>query len=166
MLERVFSSLLLPINSKKEKENSKKSNKCFFESNNSIQPSTLFNTHARCIQRDDESWTGQLKTRLSFSLASNSSPFSQHAPESPPISNLSSFHSSIHLLNPQGPVFSSTYSPPISLGQKCQYTDHHSQVRTLWASRAPTAYFSAPYKVASVSHWMGVQDCHFWLLEE
>ncbi|XP_075875729.1 supervillin-like isoform X2 [Nelusetta ayraudi] len=25
------------------------------------------------------------------------------------------------------PVFSSTYSPPISLGQKCQYTDHHSQ---------------------------------------
>ncbi|XP_071394136.1 supervillin [Centroberyx affinis] len=25
------------------------------------------------------------------------------------------------------PVFSSTYSPPISLGQKCQYIDHHSQ---------------------------------------
>nr|XP_046263206.1 supervillin-like isoform X4 [Scatophagus argus] len=25
------------------------------------------------------------------------------------------------------PVFSSTFSPPISLGQKCQYTDHHSQ---------------------------------------
>uniref|UniRef100_A0A665XE07 Supervillin n=1 Tax=Echeneis naucrates TaxID=173247 RepID=A0A665XE07_ECHNA len=28
------------------------------------------------------------------------------------------------------PVFSSTFSPPISLGQKCQYIDHHSQVRT------------------------------------
>nr|XP_024661692.1 supervillin isoform X11 [Maylandia zebra] len=25
------------------------------------------------------------------------------------------------------PVFSSTFSPPISLGQKCQYIDHHSQ---------------------------------------
>ncbi|KAM4556028.1 supervillin isoform 9-T9 [Fundulus diaphanus] len=25
------------------------------------------------------------------------------------------------------PVFSSTYSPPISLGQKCQYIDHHGQ---------------------------------------
>ncbi|XP_068196002.1 supervillin isoform X2 [Antennarius striatus] len=25
------------------------------------------------------------------------------------------------------PVFSSTYSPPISLGQKCQYIDHHCQ---------------------------------------
>ncbi|XP_035994497.1 supervillin isoform X5 [Fundulus heteroclitus] len=25
------------------------------------------------------------------------------------------------------PVFSSTYSPPISLGQKCQYVDHHGQ---------------------------------------
>ncbi|XP_076003649.1 supervillin-like [Genypterus blacodes] len=25
------------------------------------------------------------------------------------------------------PVFSSTFSPPISLGQKCQYVDHHSQ---------------------------------------
>uniref|UniRef100_A0A672Z0G0 Supervillin n=1 Tax=Sphaeramia orbicularis TaxID=375764 RepID=A0A672Z0G0_9TELE len=28
------------------------------------------------------------------------------------------------------PVFSSTFSPTISLGQKCQYIDHHSQVRT------------------------------------
>ncbi|XP_011484288.1 supervillin isoform X3 [Oryzias latipes] len=26
-----------------------------------------------------------------------------------------------------GPVFSSTFSPPISLGQKCQYIDHHGQ---------------------------------------
>ncbi|XP_040910366.1 supervillin isoform X2 [Toxotes jaculatrix] len=26
------------------------------------------------------------------------------------------------------PVFSSTFSPPISLGQKCQYIDHHSQM--------------------------------------
>lgn len=71
-------------------------------------------------------------------------PFSQHAPQSLPISNLSFFHSSIHLLNPQEPVFSSTYSPPISLGQKCQYTDHHTQVRTLWASRAPASYFCVP----------------------
>lgn len=30
----------------------------------------------------------------------------------------------------QEPVFSSTYSPPLSLGQKCQYIEHHSQVRT------------------------------------
>uniref|UniRef100_A0A8C9YUM2 Supervillin n=1 Tax=Sander lucioperca TaxID=283035 RepID=A0A8C9YUM2_SANLU len=28
------------------------------------------------------------------------------------------------------PVFSSTFSPTISLGQKCQYIDHHSKVRT------------------------------------
>uniref|UniRef100_A0AAQ5ZXN8 HP domain-containing protein n=1 Tax=Amphiprion ocellaris TaxID=80972 RepID=A0AAQ5ZXN8_AMPOC len=28
------------------------------------------------------------------------------------------------------PVFSSTFSPTISLGQKCQYIEHHSQVRT------------------------------------
>uniref|UniRef100_A0A8C5E2W3 HP domain-containing protein n=1 Tax=Gouania willdenowi TaxID=441366 RepID=A0A8C5E2W3_GOUWI len=28
------------------------------------------------------------------------------------------------------PVFSSTFSPSISLGQKCQYIEHHSQVRT------------------------------------
>lgn len=31
-------------------------------------------------------------------------------------------------LRPQEPVFSSTYSPPVSLGQKCQYIDHHIQV--------------------------------------
>ncbi|XP_061695454.1 supervillin-like isoform X2 [Syngnathoides biaculeatus] len=27
------------------------------------------------------------------------------------------------------PVFSSTFSPPFSLGQKCQYVDHHAQVQ-------------------------------------
>ncbi|KAG7236619.1 hypothetical protein INR49_000743 [Caranx melampygus] len=37
-------------------------------------------------------------------------------------------HLSIHLyILLQEPVFSSTFSPPISLGQKCQYIDHHSQ---------------------------------------
>lgn len=109
-----------------------------------------------------DSW----KLVLSFSIHSSSSPFSQHAPESTPFSNLSFFHSSIHLLNPQEPVFSSTYSPPISLGQKCQYTDHHSQVRTRWASRAQASYFSAPFKVAGVSRCMGVEGCHFWSSEE
>lgn len=63
--------------------------------------SPKFNTHALCIQREDEAyWNGQLKTCLSLSIPSNSNPFSQHAPEYPPISNFSFFHSSIHLLNP------------------------------------------------------------------
>lgn len=34
-------------------------------------------------------------------------------------------------LRPQEPVFSSTFSPPVSLGQKCQYVDHYIQVGSL-----------------------------------
>lgn len=168
-----FFSLALPVNSTKFQLN-------FFQTVRLWSKQVLSASHIskfECLtcmhdasKMDDEAhWTGsfwQLKTRLSFSIHSSSSPFSQHAPESTPFSNLSFFHSSIHLLNPQEPVFSSTYSPPISLGQKCQYTDHHSQVRTRWASRAQASYFSAPFKVAGVSGCMGVEGCHFWSSEE
>lgn len=43
----------------------------------------------------------------------------------PPSSSLSLILPPLH---PQEPVFSSTFSPTFSLGQKCQYIEHHAQV--------------------------------------
>lgn len=59
-------------------------------------------------------------------------------------------------LHPQEPVFSSTFSPPISLGQKCQYIDHHSQVRTwTWHARMRCCMYRGSYLFCLVcSYWV------------
>lgn len=86
----------------------------------------------------------------SLSSLPSSARWSFFLPFPPLLSFLSLFHPPLH---PQEPVFSSTFSPTISLGQKCQYIDHHSQVRTCtWHARmhALESYISAWFAATGV----------------
>lgn len=88
----------------------------------------------------------------------------------PPISSfLFSFLSLLHPpLHPQEPVFSSTFSPPISLGQKCQYIDHHTQVRTwTWHARMRCCMYRGSYLFCLVcSYWVVLWSLIWYWLHE
>lgn len=98
----------------------------------------------------------------SFHLACSSCFFSSHFLHFP--SCLLLFHPPLH---PQEPVFSSTFSPPISLGQKCQYIDHHSQVRTRIERSNPKHWgsFHLPVGWELLVFWLhehnSAWSCHF-----